>query len=154
MTIDVLTIFFGGGKWNNTHCISISKSLFGEKKHHWGKQFGMIRDGDMSYVYMFEGFALHMTVLDVGAAESCFDSLEEAWAWNLDRRIINNVYYLRLASPALGPCLFPKWRFFPHGSLVMSFLQIKIPWKSVWYKQPQRTHVTTGRSWRGWGWRV
>lgn len=23
--------FFLGGKWNNTHCISINKSLFGEK---------------------------------------------------------------------------------------------------------------------------
>lgn len=68
----------------------------------------MIRDGDMSYVYMFGGFALHMTVLDVGAAKSCFDSLEEAWAWNLDRRIINNVYYLRLASPAFGSLPLPK----------------------------------------------
>lgn len=68
----------------------------------------MIKDGDISRHYSFGGFLLHMTVLDVGSAESCFDSLEEAWAWNLDRRIINNVYYLRLASPAFGSLPLPK----------------------------------------------
>lgn len=69
----------------------------------------MIMDGDTLVQYSFGGFALHMKILDVGSKQSCFDSLQEAWAWNLDARTINNAYYLRIVSPTFGSgSLLPK----------------------------------------------
>ena len=155
MKIDLLT-FFWGGKWNNTHCISINKSLFGEKNTTEAN----------SLVWL--GMVICRTYICLEVSHCIWPSLM------LERRNRVSIHLKRLGhgiwiegssttciiydllAPPLGPCLFPKWRL-THGSLVMSSLQIKIPWKSVWYKQLQRTHVTTGppgRSWRGWGWRV